>query len=94
MDIGSILSKVAIKLPYLEKIVYQINFEYIQEVEKNPLARAVKLSDLEHNLDVRRLKRISDSDLRRIRKYWAAWKYLKKEISAEKAQNMIEKKEG
>ncbi len=34
MDIGSILSKVAIKLPYLEKIVYQINFEYIQEADE------------------------------------------------------------
>lgn len=34
MEIGSILSKVFIKLPYLEKIVYQINFEHIQETDE------------------------------------------------------------
>lgn len=65
-------------------------FDYILLVEKNPIAKIVKMCDLEDNMDIRRLKTMSDGSIRRLKKYWAAWKYLNKEISAEKAQTIIE----
>lgn len=67
-------------------------FDYICTIETHPIARIVKICDLENNIDVRRLKSMTDGDLRRIRRYWAAWKYLKREIGKTKAQNLIEKK--
>lgn len=65
-------------------------FAYILLVEKNPIAKIVKMCDLEDNMDIRRLKTMSDGSIRRLKKYWAAWKYLNKEINAEKARTIIE----
>ena len=42
----------------------------------NPLARRVKIADLEDNMDVRRLPQISPKDSGRFRKYLAAWRTL------------------
>lgn len=42
----------------------------------NPLARRVKVSDLEDNMDLRRLPEITEKDLERLRKYVAAWRTL------------------
>ena len=67
-------------------------FDYICTIETHPIARIVKICDLENNMDVRRLKSMSDGDLRRIRRYWAAWKYLKGEIGKTKAKNLMERK--
>ena len=39
----------------------------------NPLARRVKLADLEDNMDVRRLNRVTAEDARRLQKYLRAW---------------------
>jgi hypothetical protein len=35
---------------------------------------------------------MTDGDMRRIRRYWAAWKYLKGEIGKTKAKNLMERK--
>ena len=43
----------------------------------NPVARRVKLADLEDNLDLRRLFAIGAKDLARIRRYHRAWRTLK-----------------
>ena len=54
--------------------------EYIQTIKKNPLARKVKLCDLEHNLDFSRLckdnenldefiENLPEKDMQRIKKY-------------------------
>ena len=52
--------------------------EYVREVGKNPLARAVKLADLTHNMDISRIPNPTAKDYDRIkRKYKPAYEYLK-----------------
>lgn len=55
---------------------------YVKEISKNDIARAVKLADLNHNMDIRRLCGIgygfSDSDYERIEKYKEATEILQK----------------
>lgn len=54
------------------------NYEkYIHEVAKHPIARAVKLADIEDNINILRLKTIEDKDIQRINKYHRAYSYLK-----------------
>ena len=43
--------------------------DYISRVEKNPIAVKVKLADLTHNMDLSRLEKITDKDLKRLDKY-------------------------
>lgn len=43
--------------------------EYIEEVKKNKIASKVKLADLEQNMNLKRLKTISNKDLKRLEKY-------------------------
>ena len=50
--------------------------DFIHRAAKNPVSKEVKLADLEDNLDVRRLKEITDNDVTRMRKYLKAWQYL------------------
>ena len=38
-------------------------FDYIDKIKKNPLARKVKLSDLKDNMNLKRLKEITEKDL-------------------------------
>jgi (p)ppGpp synthase/HD superfamily hydrolase len=42
---------------------------FIQRGAVNPLARRVKLADIEDNMDVKRLNGLKDSDLERLRRY-------------------------
>ena len=44
-------------------------FDYIRRVKQNPISRAVKIADLDHNMDLSRLPRITDKDLKRVEKY-------------------------
>ncbi len=51
--------------------------DYIQGIKSNPLAVRIKLADLTHNMDIRRLPNpMEDSDLERLGKYRRAWKTL------------------
>ena len=51
--------------------------EYIQAISANPLAKKVKLADLEHNSDVSRLNHApTEKDIQRIEKYEQAIAYL------------------
>ncbi len=50
--------------------------EYVLRAASNPLARSVKTADLEDNMDIRRLSRITDKDLTRISRYHRAWTFL------------------
>ena len=43
----------------------------------NPLARRVKLADLEDNMNILRLAHVEDKDLERMRRYHKAWLSLK-----------------
>ena len=50
--------------------------EYIKTLSSNPLAKEVKLADLEHNMDLKRLPTLEEKDLERNRKYQIAYHYL------------------
>lgn len=50
--------------------------EYIKKLGSNPLAKEVKLADLEHNMDLKRLPTLEEKDLERNRKYQIAYHYL------------------
>lgn len=54
-------------------------FLYINKLKNNNLARKIKILDLEHNLDIKRLPIIKDKDLQRIEKYKKALNILKKD---------------
>lgn len=56
-----------------EDIDYQ---EYIKTLSSNPLAKEVKLADLEHNMDLKRFPTLEEKDLERNRKYQIAYHYL------------------
>ena len=49
---------------------------FIQRVKTNPLAIAVKINDLTDNMDIRRLQDMTDSDVKRLRKYLRAYQEL------------------
>lgn len=43
--------------------------EYVRKIKKNKIASKVKLADLEQNMNLKRLKTISNKDLKRLEKY-------------------------
>lgn len=46
--------------------------EYIRALKENPIARAVKIADLAHNIDIERLPAVTERDLERVHKYKTA----------------------
>ena len=52
---------------------------YLDRVKANPLAKAVKLADLAHNMDLTRIAHPTEKDFARIEKYRWAVNYLTKE---------------
>lgn len=53
----------------MTKLPGQTDEEYFQQVAGNPDTVKVKKCDLRHNSDIRRLKGVSDKDIKRIVKY-------------------------
>lgn len=53
--------------------------DYVAEINKNPIARAVKLADLRHNSDLTRLDSVDSTALARVEKYAAAIRLLEGE---------------
>lgn len=51
-------------------------FAYVQNLKDNPVARAVKIADLQHNSDPTRLIKITPEDRARLRKYQKALEIL------------------
>ena len=51
-------------------------FEYINSLKYNNIARTVKIADLKHNMDLSRLKKVTDNDLKRQEKYRLALQML------------------
>ena len=47
--------------------------EFIERVTKNDLAIAVKINDLSDNMDIRRLKELTEKDFQRLQKYHRAY---------------------
>lgn len=56
-----------------EKTSYQ---EYVRRLRPNPIAVKVKLADLRHNMDIRRMDRVEERDAERLEKYRRAWEIL------------------
>jgi len=50
--------------------------EFISRVSKNELASEIKIVDIEDNINILRLKTLSEKDLERIAKYHRAWNKL------------------
>ena len=51
-------------------------FEFIQRCKANPIERRVKICDLEDNMDITRLKELTEKDIERLKKYHKAYKML------------------
>jgi (p)ppGpp synthase/HD superfamily hydrolase len=49
---------------------------YVKRVAENPIAREVKMCDLQHNMDISRLKHITEKDMQRVERYKQAYHYL------------------
>ena len=50
--------------------------EFIDRLVPNPVARAVKIADLEDNMNLKQLERVTENDLKRTAKYHKHWKRL------------------
>jgi (p)ppGpp synthase/HD superfamily hydrolase len=55
---------------------------FIARAAANPLARRVKLADLEDNMDLRRLTALTERDRERLQRYLKFWRQLKGEPQA------------
>ena len=47
--------------------------EFVERVRTNPIARQVKIADLEDNMNIRRIGQLGAKDLERLGKYHRAW---------------------
>jgi (p)ppGpp synthase/HD superfamily hydrolase len=56
--------------------------EYKEGVFANPDAMKVKMADLRHNTDIRRLKGVTEKDITRMAKYHTFYMELKAKLSA------------
>ena len=50
--------------------------EFVERVRTNPIARQVKIADLEDNMNVRRINQLGPKELERMEKYHRAWRVL------------------
>lgn len=51
--------------------------DFVLRAKANPVARKVKLADLEDNMDVRRLSSVTPKDMERLSRYRKAWSVLR-----------------
>lgn len=51
--------------------------EFVLRARQNPIARKVKIADIEDNINILRIANLTEKDLARISKYHAAWYMLK-----------------
>lgn len=56
----------------------EVYVEFIVRVSKNRIGKKVKLADLEDNMNLMRIGKLTEKDKRRIDKYHRAWKELRK----------------
>lgn len=57
----------------LTKIKGESYLDYLNRVKSNEIALKVKISDLEDNMDIKRLNHLTDKDCERLKKYHRAW---------------------
>ena len=75
MDAG-IPSHVVGAVECLTKVDGEAYEDFIDRVQSNPLAAAVKIADLEDNMDILRLHALGEEKLQRVGQYHKAWKKL------------------
>jgi (p)ppGpp synthase/HD superfamily hydrolase len=63
---------VAATVRTLSKLENEDYFDFINRVKQNPVAVKVKIADIKDNMDLSRLKTITDRDLERLEKYQKA----------------------
>lgn len=68
--------RIVVAVQCLTKLDGESYEQFIQRVLTNKLAVKIKMADIQDNLDVLRLDKLTDDDLERVRKYHAAWKVL------------------
>ena len=70
---GSVICDALQLLTHDKKVPYM---DYVCEIAKNPIAKAVKLADLRDNMDLSRLDRIDEKAQKQVEKYRAAYQLL------------------
>lgn len=55
--------------------------DFVERSASNPVARRVKLADLEDNMDLRRFSTVATDDVARLNKYLTAWKRLNRDLT-------------
>ena len=70
---GEVLTAVELLTHDKESTPYE---DYVRRLKPNPMARKIKMADLKHNMDIRRMDRVQESDLARLQKYHRAWRIL------------------
>ena len=50
--------------------------DFIERAKSNPLARRVKIADIEDNMNMCRISNLTDQDLKRLGRYHRAWRTL------------------
>ncbi|MEN9917765.1 MAG: hypothetical protein RL662_201 [Bacteroidota bacterium] len=61
-----------------ENVSYE---DYILRLSENPLAVKVKVADMKDNMDISKLKEITDEDIERLKRYVINYKFLKGRLS-------------
>lgn len=61
--------------------------KFIERVTRNPIAIQVKINDLLDNMDITRLKKLNEQDLKRLNKYLKAYWILKNKIDKNEIAN-------
>jgi (p)ppGpp synthase/HD superfamily hydrolase len=69
--------RVILGIRAMTKVPGETNDEYMERIKANPDAIRVKLCDLRHNSDIRRLKGVTAKDVARIEKYHKMYLVLK-----------------
>ena len=80
----------AIKL--CTRLPFETYREFIKRIKEshNEVAIYVKIADLEHNMDIKRLKKCTDNDLKRLQKYFYSWQYLNGVIKLEQYLTFVQ----
>lgn len=60
---------------------------YVRRLKPNDTARKIKLADLEHNMDIRRMDRVRPEDVERLEKYRRAWEMLTTDTNKEEGND-------
>lgn len=56
--------------------------EFVRRAAAHPVARRVKIADLEDNMDVRRTGTVTEKDVERLTRYHRAWRSLTSDLPA------------